>query len=126
MGCPTMMNYLGNVDFYLSFEDELKLTNNQVDKLKEIRETYQRDAISKSSDLMEKMFELNSLLREDEISLSKLKEVNKEIEEIQTELRYNNLEGYVKAINVLNEEQLNDLRTMLFRGYPGIRPGMMR
>ena len=108
-GCPMMKGYLEGADFYLSYSGELRLTDSQIRSLESIRDSYEKDAIRLNADLQTAMLELDNLQYEDEIDLSKVKTVNKKIETIQTEIRFKNIESFVKAKRTLNKEQLKKL-----------------
>lgn len=108
-GCPMMKGYLEGADFYLSYSGELRLTDSQIRSLESIRDSYEKDAIRLNADLQTAMLELDNLQYEDEIDLSKVKTVNKKIETIQTEIRFKNIESFVKAKQTLNREQLKKL-----------------
>ena len=108
-GCPMMKGYLEGADFYLSHRGELRLTDSQIRSLESNRDSYKKDAIILNADLQTAMLELNNLLSEDEIDLSKVKTINKKIETIQTEIRFKNIESFVKAKRTLNREQLKKL-----------------
>ncbi len=108
-GCPMMKGYLEGANFYLSYSEELKLSDSQIGSLESNRDSYEKDAIRLNADLQTAMLDLDNLLNEDEIDLSKVKTVNKKIETIQTEIRSKNIESFVKAKRTLNKEQLKKL-----------------
>lgn len=111
-GCPMMTGMAMSADYLLSYKDELELSKMQVSKLKNIRDDYQNEAVSLYADLNRTMLELHNLLGEDELNIVKIRATNKKIEEIESELRTNNIETYVSAKLLLTREQLKKVRDM--------------
>lgn len=111
-GCPMMTGFVKGTSFYLSYSEELRLSDEQVRSLKSIRDSYEKDVITTTANLHTVTLELDNLLHEDEVELSKAKALNKKIETLQTEIRFKNIEAFVKAKRTLNKEQLKQLRDL--------------
>jgi len=125
-GCPMMMDLLRSVDSYLFHKEEIGLSEGQLRSLKTIRDFYQKDVITMTANLHKLMLELNNLLSEDEIDLSKAKMLNEDIESIQAEMRFKNIEAFVRAKRILTKEQVKKVR-LIGKGYLEAEhhPGMM-
>lgn len=116
MGC-SIMGSTGVVDYYLYNRDELNLSKKQVTTLTDIRDKYYKEILSLRTELYEKNYELGNLLYEGNVNLSKVKSLTNEIGTIESALRYNGIESFTKARNVLTEEQINKLDTEPFMGH---------
>ncbi|MFQ5905332.1 MAG: Spy/CpxP family protein refolding chaperone [bacterium] len=126
-GCPMMMGLGMSADFYLSYDEEIGLSKDQVTSLKALRDSYGKQAIALNADLQKVMLELRNILNEDNVDLSQARAINKQIERIQTDLRLKNIEAYDKARRVLMKQQLKKIRSMSMPHRQGERghPGMM-
>ncbi len=115
MGCYTMGS-TGVFDYYLYNKEFLNLPKNQIETLESLRNRYYDENLGLRTELYEKNFELQKLLYEENVNLSKVKSLTNEIGSIESKLRYNGIESFIKARNVLTEEQLNKLDTETLRG----------
>jgi hypothetical protein len=115
-GCYTMGG-VGVTDYYLYNRDALNLSKNQIETLKSLRSKYYEENLTLREELYEKNFELQKLLYEEKVDFSEIKSLTNEIGRIEAKLRYNGIESFAKARNVLTEEQRNKLGTELFRGH---------
>lgn len=113
-GCY-MMGTTGTADYYLYNKDILNLSKNQIETLKSLRDKYYKRNLTLQTELYEKNLELEKLVYEENVNLSKVKSLTNEIGTIESKLRYNGIESFTKARNVLTEEQTNKLGTGLFR-----------
>ena len=111
-GCPMMMNMAMSIDYLLAYKEDLELAKSQVASLKKMRDTHQKDAVALSADLSMKMLQMNNLISDEEINLVKMREVNSEIERIESALRNKNIEVFAKAKMQLTREQLKKARQM--------------
>ena len=109
MGCCMVMGFVGGASFYLSYSEELGLSDAQIRDLKSIRDTYEKNAVKIRADLDILTLELRHVLDKEEIDLSKVKELNRQIESIRAEMRFKNIEAFVKAKQVLTKEQRKKL-----------------
>jgi Spy/CpxP family protein refolding chaperone len=116
MGCYTMGS-TGAFDYYLYNKEFLNLSKNQIETLESLRNRYYEENLTLRTELYEKNFELEKLLYEENVNLSKAKSLTKEIGTIKSKLRYSGIESFIKARNVLTEEQINKLNTETFRGH---------
>jgi len=107
LGCQKMMNFMKDAEFYLSYEDELGLSESQVKALKSISDDHQKDALKKHAEIKSLMKDFEKILSEDEIVLSEANSLNKKIAVLRAELWFENLEAAVKAKEILNDEQLD-------------------
>jgi Spy/CpxP family protein refolding chaperone len=116
MGC-SIMGSTGIIDYYLYNRNELNLSKKQVTTLTSIRDKYYKETLALRTELYEKNYELEKLLYEENVNLSKVKSITNEIGTIESKIRYNGIESFTKARNVLTEEQINKLSTEPFRGH---------
>lgn len=115
-GCY-MTGGAGVTDYYLYKKDALNLSKNQIETLERLKNGYYEENLALRKNLFEKNYELERLLSEKDIDLSKVKALTNEIGKVNAELKYNVIESFTKARNVLNEEQSNELNTKTFNGY---------
>lgn len=115
-GCY-MMGGIGSTDYYLYNKDVINLSKSQIETLESLREKYYEENLTLQTELNAKNFELQKILYEENINLSKVKSLTNEIGTIESKLRYNGIESFTKARNVLTEEQTNRLGADLFRGH---------
>ncbi len=111
-GCPMMMNMARSVDYLLTYRYGLELSKTQVAQLKEIRDSYQKDAVTLCSDLNMEMLKLNNLLSDEELNIVQIKATNKRIGEIESELRNKNIETFKSAKMMLTREQFKKAKEM--------------
>jgi hypothetical protein len=116
MGC-SIMGSTGVVDYYLYNRDELNLSKKQVTTLTNIRDEYYKESLTLRTELYERNFDLENILSEKDVDLSKVKSLINEIATIESKLRYNGIESFTKARNVLTEEQINKLDEETFMGH---------
>lgn len=91
------------------------LSKNQIETLKSLKEKYYEENLALRTELYEKNLELQELLNEGNINLSKVKSLTNEIGTINARLRYNGIESYAKARNILTEEQRDKMGAGFFR-----------
>lgn len=115
-GCPMMMGLGISADFYLSYDEEIGLSKDQVTSLKALRDSYGKQAIALNADLQKVVLELRNVLNEDDVDLSQAKTISKRIESIETDLRLKNIETFVKAKEVLTKDQLKKVRSLRMSG----------
>lgn len=125
---PGMMNFSygmmrGNsgcseiTDYYLYNKGELNLSKTQIETLNRLRNNYYEENLELRTKLYEKNFELQNLLFEEKINLSKAESLINEVATIRAKLRYNGIESFTKARNVLTEEQKSQLNSKGFTGH---------
>jgi len=108
--CPMMLHSPRAVDRYLRRKDELGLSEEQVESLKSIKDSHQREMIRKKADLELAMLDLENLLSEEDIDLSKAESLTKKIGSLRAEMRFKGIEAAVKAKRILTEEQREKLK----------------
>ena len=110
--CSAMMHSPKAIDHYLCLKDEIGLLEEQVKSLKTIKDSHQRDIIRKSADLQLAMLDLDNLLSEKEVDLSKAESLTKQIGSIQAEMKFKEIEALVKAKRILTAEQREKLENL--------------
>ena len=107
--CPMVMHSPKAVDHYLCHKDAIGLSEEQVKSLKSIKDSHQREIIQKKADLQLAKLDLDNLLEEAEINLSKAESLTKKIGSLQAEIRFKGIEAAVKGKRILTEEQREKL-----------------
>jgi Spy/CpxP family protein refolding chaperone len=115
-GCYTMGS-TGAFDYYLYNKEFLNLSESQTETLESLRNRYYKENLTLRAELYDKNFELEKLLYEENVNLSKVKALTNEIGVIESKFRYSGIESFIKARNVLTEEQANKLGTEIFSGH---------
>lgn len=110
--CPKLMYHMGDLDYYIEYEKELDLSKKQIESLESIRDKYQKVVIKRNAELEESQIDLNEILDEEDVNLSKAKALIKKIALLRADLSFLNIERYVKAKEVLNENQINIIESM--------------
>jgi len=103
----------------------LGLNDQQKAKLNDIRIKYTKDIIRQDAELKIAEIDLDSLLKESEINLQKVKEALKKTEGMETQIRYLRIEALTEARKILTEEQRENLRKMMEERSPMMMRGMM-
>ena len=116
--CPMMnmtgvgmgMNGMGmmdvsTIDFYLYYADYLGLSETQIDKLKERRTEYLNDSIDKRSKLQQAWVDIQYLLDNDDVDISKVEKKIRSNQGIMADLMVQNVKAQVDARNILTPAQ---------------------
>jgi len=113
------------VSLILQNSGKLGLTEQQKAKLNDIRRKYTKEIIRQDADAKITEIDLEPLLKEAEINLSKVKEALKKAEGIETQIRYLKIEAFTESRKVLTDEQRATLRKMMEDHSPMMMRGMM-
>ena len=116
IGCYSM-GAAENLEYYLYNKNALNLSINQVKTIESLKDRYFEKNLALRRELLEKNFELEEVLSAENVDLSEVKSLTNEIGNINAELKYNAIESFTRAKNVLTEEQRNKLGTEPFRGH---------
>ena len=112
---------------YLALKDDLKLSEDQVERLKSIERRCRKETIKVHSKLQLKRLELEELLDQPKVDREKVDALVEEMGRLRTKLILNLMHAELDARGVLNKEQLKRARELLpepwFMGWPGM---MMR
>lgn len=106
-GTPMMTHLNSVVDQYLRHKKQLGLTPEQMTALKELRQNYQRVIIQLNADLDQAQMDLNNLLNEDDVDMTRVQAENASIEKLQTEIRTKNIDLFVAAQKLLKPAQVD-------------------
>ena len=110
------------VTLMLQNADKLKLSDEQIKKLDNIKRKYSKDIIKQDAEMKIAEIDLGALLKESEINLSEVKEALKKVESTETQIRYLRIMAFVEARKILTDEQKNSLKKLMeMRGAPGIK-----
>lgn len=107
-----MMRLVEGASFYLCCAEELGLSDAQIKELKSIETSCEKDAIKMCADLCIANLELRDALGKEDIDLTKVKELIKQIEGKRSEMQFKSIEASIKAKKVLNKEQLKKLKSL--------------
>jgi len=102
----------------MKLKEELKLTDDQLERLRDIRIELKRTGIEKRAELASIRLDLQEMLGEIEVNRSQVEEKIKEIGRIRTELELAKIDALLRAREVLTPEQLEKLRAL---GFPIMR-----
>lgn len=131
----------GEVEMMLPDDDELKITKEQRDKMRQIRDATRKQNIPLEADVKLKKIELRELMHAESPSKEKIAAKVKEIDAIKTQMKINRLNSHIDVRNVLTKEQRDKLEEMratrrfhwkgfpkfhMRHGFPGNKKGMMR
>src|SRR3990170_689633 len=102
--------------------DKLKLSDEQIKKLDNIKRKYSKDIIKQDAEMKIAEIDLGALLKESEINLSEVKEALKKVESTETQIRYLRIMAFVEARKILTDEQKNSLKKLMeMRAAPGTK-----
>lgn len=99
-----------SVTLMLKNADKLKLSDEQIKKLFDIKRKYSKDIIKQNAEMKIAEIDLEALLKELDINLSEVKEALKKVEDIKTQVRYLRIMAFDEARKVLTDEQKRPLR----------------
>jgi Spy/CpxP family protein refolding chaperone len=113
------------VTLMLQNADKLKLSDEQIEKLYDMKRKYSKDIIKQDAEMKIAEIDLGALLKESDINLSEVKEALKKVENIKTQIKYLRIVAFVEARKILTDEQKNSLKKLMeMRPGPRMR-GMM-
>ncbi len=99
----------------LEMKNEIKLSMNQIDKIKVLFNKMKRDAIPLGKKLIQLEKELNDSFANRVVNQYSLKEVLKRIVKVRMDLRFVHLNAHLSSLPVLSKKQLRSYNTL--RGY---------
>ncbi len=125
------------IEMMLPDDDELKITKEQRDKMRQIRDATRRQNIPLEADIKLKKMELRDLMHAESPNKEKIAAKVKEIDAIKTQIKINRLHSRIDVRNVLTKEQRDKLEEMRatrrfhWKGFPGFHmrhgfPGKMK
>jgi len=110
------------VTLMLQNADKLKLSDEQIEKLYDMKRKYSKDIIKQDAEMKIAEIDLGALLKESDINLSEVKEALKKVENIKTQIRYLRIMAFVEARKILTDEQKNSLKKLMeMRGAPWMK-----
>jgi Spy/CpxP family protein refolding chaperone len=110
------------VTLMLQNADKLKLSDEQIKKLDNIKRKYSKDIIKQDAEMKIAEIDLGALLKESEINLSEVNGALKKVENIKTQIRYLRIMAFVEARKILTDEQKNSLKKLMeMRGAPWMK-----
>lgn len=115
----------GGMEMMLPDDDELKITKEQRDKMRQIRDAARKQNIPLEADVKLKRLELRELMRAESPSKEKVASKVKEIDAIKTQIKINRMNSRIDVRNVLTKEQRDKLEEMRaarrfhWKGFPG-------
>jgi Spy/CpxP family protein refolding chaperone len=108
--CPMMGH--SALDTYVSYRDELKLTDKQVKELKSIRSAYKKEIAKRNAEITALQSDLDELYDADKVDYKAIGKKVAEIEGVQSKLRAAYFDALDKADKVLTEEQRKKIQTL--------------
>jgi len=118
------------ITIMLEHKQELGLTLEQEQKLRDLRTEFAKESVRRSADIRVAEIELDSLLEQDRWDLAKVEPKVKQIATLQGDLRLARIKTLGAGLEVLTPEQLEKLKQVGHRMRPasgpgGYGPGMM-
>lgn len=102
----------------LALKDELKLNENQVQKLEQMRTEFYKKAQREHIEMQAIRLELQKLHLADKLDMAAAEKHIRAMEKRRTDLQIDRLKTIEQAKEVLTPEQLKQLQTLPFRGGP--------
>ena len=103
----------------LSYKDKLGLSEDQVRKLEQLRDGFQRQSIRNDADLRIVELDIEQLLESDPVDMDKLEAKMRESEKLRTDLRLARIRAIEQARGLLNLEQKKKFQDL---GTPPLAP----
>ena len=102
------------------YQDELKVSDEQLNKIKELKVALKKDLIRKKADIKVIKVDIRSLLYEDEVDVDAVNRLIDQKYEIKKAKSKMVVESYAKLKKVLTKEQMDNLRR-IFRDLKKMR-----
>lgn len=108
--CPMMGH--SALDTYVSYRDELKLTDKQVKELRAIRSAYKKEIAKRNAEITSLQSDLDELYDADKLDYKAIGKKVAQIEAVQSKLRSVYFDALDKADRVLTEEQRKNVQKL--------------
>src|SRR3989344_3132955 len=109
---PMMMMGHGELDTYISYKEDLDLTDKQVKELKVIRSAYRKEVSGINTKVVDLQSELDELYETDGMDYKAVGRKVSEIEALQSKLRAAYFDALDRAEKVLTKEQRKKVRKL--------------
>lgn len=106
----------------LSYRDYLRLTPEQVKKLEQLRDTYQRQSIRNEADARILELDIAALLDNPNVDVAKVESKIREVEKLRADLRIARVRAIEQAKDLLTLEQRKKFDETLRAGRRGLNP----
>lgn len=97
---------------YMALMDDLDLSENQADKIKEIKNSYKKEKIRLKADMKIAHIEYGEALSQDTVNLKEVEKIVNKIAALKAKLLMNSAEASAKARSVLTREQRAKLKEL--------------
>ena len=95
------------------YQDELKVSDEQLDKIKQLKVTLKKDLIQKKADIKVIKVDIRSLLHKDEVDLDAVNRLIDQKYEIKKAKSKMVVESYVNLKKVLTKKQMDNLKKIV-------------
>ena len=113
------------VSIALRNHEELKLTDDQVKRLKDIRDAFSKKAVKEGAEMKSHRIDLRRALDAEKLDLADVEKKIREISKMRVDLRIARLKAIQEGKSVLNDEQQKQLKKIArSRKHRGRGPGM--
>jgi len=112
MTWPPMQKSCKTPDFYLAHSEDLELSEEQEASLEKLHSTLKREMILKGAEVRVRELELSDIVTKPDFKLEDALAKLKEVEEARLALRSSVLKYSAQARDVLNPDQLKDLKAL--------------
>ena len=106
------------VSISLRYHEELKLTDDQVKRLKDIRDAFSKKAVKERAEMKSRRIDLKRALDTEKIDLTDVEKKIREVSNMRADLRIARLKAIQEGKSVLNAEQQKQL-SKIARNRPG-------
>lgn len=106
----------------LSYKDYLRLTPEQVKKLEQLRDNYQRQSIRNEADVRILELDIAALLDNPSVDMAKVESKIREVEKLRADLRIARVRAIEQAKNLLTAEQRKKFYDNLRSTRRGLNP----
>ena len=106
------------VSISLRYHEELKLTDDQVKRLKDIRDAFSKKAVKERAEMKSRRIDLKRALDTEKIDLTDVEKKIREVSNMRADLRIARLKAIQEGKSVLNAEQQKQL-SKIARKRPG-------
>jgi Spy/CpxP family protein refolding chaperone len=100
------------ITLILSHGQELGLTPDQLQKLQELRTTFEKEATARGADIRAAEIDLNALLEKDQWDLTAIEGKVKQVATLQGDLRFAGIKALAAGEALLTPEQLQKLEAI--------------
>jgi len=89
--------------------DNLELSEDQIDRIREIRYDFEEDGIDRRAELEKAQLEMRKLMDEDDFDRGKIMAQAEKVTTLESEMKLAKIDGMLRALEVLTDKQREEL-----------------